>query len=446
MHIKLIAEQPPSHIKVTIKAEGPLLFSERKPGGIFQQSLPYVPGSVLRGALAALELGGQKHELPHEGEDCQFCQLFLNDGAAVFTNAYPVRDSTDEVQVLPATAVSCKNNSGFLPPMSVSGKKDKDSPHGVFDTLIERFCWEMLQPSAFVYSPNCPVCRGRVEAYKGFYVRHNHGDYGAHYHKRDVDQRLLTRVAINRRRMVAEDGLLYSPFVISQTIELDKRERDKKAGENEEPTHTQTRFVGHVWGLPQDYTDKLKTIATLGGSSSRGLGHVTIEAEIVPENGQHWQTIRERVEVLDAEIGEVWKLFRKSGGRDIAKEGIYFTIGLWADAVLHTRDGLPTMVFDAEMLKDATGIAATLVRSYASYGYSGGWQSAWGLPKPAEVLARCGSVYVFRAEELTEADYRALAALEIAGIGARTTEGYGQVRVSDAFHLKRRELNEQPER
>ena len=76
------------------------------------------------------------------------------------------------------------------------------------------------------------------------------------------------------------------------------------------------------------------------------------------------------------------------------------------------------MVFDAEMLRGATRIEAKLMRSYASYSYSGGWQSAWGLPKPAQVLTRAGSEYVFRVEDgLTPADYQALAELELRSVG-----------------------------
>ena len=432
------------HVRLIITAEGPLLFSVRKPGGIFQESLPYIPGSVLRGAMAEMVLQGREHKLPHaEGETCEFCRLFLDEGAAIFTNAYPARSPEEEVRVLPATAVSCKNSSGFLPAKGTDEQQGADrepATHGVFDTLVERLCWEMLDPPAFVYNPTCPICGGRVEAYTGFYVRHRHDGYATHYHKRDVDQRLLTRVAINRRRMVAEDGLLYSPYVISQAVELDRH------GPDDHPGYTKTLFIGHVWRLPKGYKERLKQIAALGGSSSRGLGYVSIKVDPLEEDGEHWRAVKARVEALDREIGAVWEQFQRLGGkRDADKKDVYFAIGLWSDAILRTADGLPTMVFDEEMLEAATGIEAKLVRSYASYGYGGGWQSAWGLPKSAVVLTRRGSVYIFRAGELTDTDYQALADLEISGIGEQTVEGYGQVCVSDEFHLKRRGPNERQE-
>jgi CRISPR-associated protein Csx10 len=272
-------------------------------------------------------------------------------------------------------------------------------------------------------------------------VRHGHDSQAVHYHKRDVDQRLLTRVAINRRRMVAEDGLLYSPYVISQAVERDRHDKDKTS------EYVQACFVSHVWRLPDTF-DKglLKRIQTVGGSTSRGLGHVSIEIETPEGDVGDPEAVQRRVEALDADIKATMAQFRKwtgkaESGEDVC-EGTYFVVGLWSDAVLRTVQGLPTMVFDAEMLEAATGIKAALVRSYASYGYGGGWQSAWGLPKPAEVLARSGAVYLFCAEELADADYRSLANLEITGVGEQTAEGYGQVRISDEFHLKRRGPNE----
>ncbi len=433
--------------RLIITAESPLSFSQNKPGGIFQSSLPYVPGSALRGALAGRLLRGSHaaHKDHQFDEGCGFCQVFLGPGAAVFTNAYPARDPGEEIEVLPATAVSCKQKSGFLLSEAALEKEgdESDPPHGVFDTLIDRLCWETLEPAGLVYHPSCPVCRERVEAYGGFYTRHAHGDHADHYHKREVDQRLLTRVAINRRRMVAEDGLLYSPYVISEVVEQDKDKLPQEDGQNGKPRYQPTAFVGHVWGLPEDWESKLESLTAVGGRTSRGLGHVTIQAEKVAASASQAEAVKGRIDALDQEIKEAWKDYQKLGGNGNGKQGCYFTLTLRSDAVLRTPQGLPTMVFDRELLQAATGIEAELVRSYASYHYGGGWQSAWGLPKPAQVLTRAGSVYVYRVGgDLAPDAYAALAELERRGIGELTPEGYGQVRVADAFHLKRRQTND----
>lgn len=411
-------------LKLIITADSPLSFSERKPGGLFQHSLAYVPGSALRGALAAslLEDTLAAHQNHRFDPDCVFCRLFLSQEAAVFTHAYPVRDSGETVELLPATAVSCKQEDGFRP-----------AGHGVFDTLIDRLCWEALEPAGLVYHPTCPACGGRVEVCGGFYVRHQHDGHQIHYHKREIDQRLLTRVAINRRRMVAEEGLLFSPYVVSEVVERDKHTR------NEKPAYQPTTFLSQVWGLPNNDSVPawLEGVTAIGGRSSRGLGHVTIQVE--PAVRSKAQKIEERTRGLNQDIEQAWEYYQRLGGNNRVKEGTVFTLTLRSDAVFRTPQGLPTIVFDEKMLAAATVIQAQLIRSFASYGYGGGWQSAWGLPKPAEVLAYAGSVYVF---ETDQPDFQALANLEVQGIGERTLEGYGQVRVSDAFHRKRRETNE----
>ena len=98
-------------------------------------------------------------------------------------------------------------------------------------------------------------------------------------------------------------------------------------------------------------------------------------------------------------------------------------------------------MLDVDLLRAATGVgdtSLTLVRAYAEPAWRGGWQAAWGLPRPTELVARRGSCYLFRTANLptwTEA----LTALEERGVGARTAEGYGEVRVCDPFHLVLRE-------
>jgi CRISPR-associated protein Csx10 len=436
--------------KLTLTAESPLSFSQSKPGGIFQRSLPYIPGSALRGTLAGQLLAGAcaDHRAHHFDPDCDFCRIFLGPEAAVFTNAYPVKlkgraegeppVADGMVEVLPATAVSCKQKGGFQPLNFHALREDvkADPSHGVFDTLIDRLCWETLQPAGLVYSPTCPVCGGRVKVFGGFYVRHAHDGHAEHYHMREVDQRLLTRVAINRRRMVAEEGLLFSPYVISEVIEGDQH-TSKVA-----PGYQPTTFVGHVWGLPERWGDDLARVTAVGGRASRGLGYVHVQAQELEAGRDPVAALQKRVAALNEAIKQAWEDYQKLGGNDQQTGGTYFTLTLRADAVLRTREGLPTMVFDAAMLEQATGMQAQLVRSYASYHYGGGWHSAWHLPKPAQVLTRAGSVYVFSKQGLTLDEYGALAELERRGIGELTPEGYGQVRVADAFHLKRRGSNE----
>jgi CRISPR-associated protein Csx10 len=423
------------HLKLWIRALSSLAFSERKPGGNFLASLPYIPGATLRGALAEILLaemdGEHNHQPPYPEEDCVFCRTFLGSQPAVFRNAYPAHAAEEVVRILPATAQSCKTHPGF------PRWPHDDEHHGVFDTLIDDLWWEHGGEPSVPAVPTCPVCAGRVESYGGPYVLHSHDGREAHYHVRRVAQRLLTRVAINRRRMVAEDGLLYSPYVISEVSPRDRH--DPHAPKRYAPTC----FVGQVRNLPTELRDCFKRIRVVGGRTSQGLGDVQIQTHVVvdDEEGSSWATVQDRITALNQLIGKVGE---QLPGAEPIPQGTYFTIDLESDAIFRTLDGMPTMVFDPDLLEAATGgLEAQLMRSYASYSYSGGWNAAWGLPKPAQVVTNAGSCYLFRMSgTLTESDCQALARLEETGIGIRVEEGYGQVRIAHEFHTVRRGANE----
>ncbi|MDY6804588.1 MAG: CRISPR-associated RAMP protein Csx10, partial [Cyanobacteriota bacterium] len=186
-------------IKLTITAKSPLAIGRRKPGGSVSETENYITGSVIRGTIANLlvELANQNNNnLAENGGDFQ--QLFLDENAAIFQNAYPVQKGKEKVRIMPTTAVSSKSKPGF---------QTKDG-YGVFDTLIDRFCAEK---SDRLYDPNCPTDGGRVEPFSGFYSKE-----GEEYSAVSVATRLLTRVGINRRRATSEENILYSIHVINE--------------------------------------------------------------------------------------------------------------------------------------------------------------------------------------------------------------------------------------
>jgi CRISPR-associated protein Csx10 len=122
-------------------------------------------------------------------------------------------------------------------------------------------------------------------------------------------------------------------------------------------------------------------------------------------------------------------------------EGSYFSVDLRSDALLRRGGWEPTTVLDADLLRAAAGVAdpsLTLVRAYAEPGWLGGWNAAWGLPRPTELVARRGSCFLFRTADLGGWT-AALETLELQGVGQRTAEGHGRIRVCDAFHLVLRE-------
>lgn len=399
-------------LSVTIEVQSPLCFSERRPAGQFRESTHYVPGSVLRGAVADLMLRDNL-----EGS-AEFKALFNSERPAVFANAYPAP------YVLPATAMSCKAESGLR----------SEGKHGVIDTLIERLCFEALEPAGLLYLPNCSYplpdgrrCGARMERHAGFYGRKSNG-----FCSEQVTQRLLTRVAINRRRAVAEDELLYSPIVISEG----RRDSDGK--------YYPTRFRATITitAHADVLLRYLEQVKHLGSGTSRGLGQVCLEVDKMPvDNNEDLELIRQRRQKLNTAIREFWNWLKKLPGCGQPKHnpdnGTYFTINLYSDAVLKEDGWLPTMVLSERMLQHLCKVgddSLQLIRAYSGYDYRGGWNVAWGLPKDVDVVVPRGSVFLFWTNRPEQWD-KALLDIERWGIGERTAEGFGQVRVCDEFHV-----------
>ena len=146
-------------IKVTL--ESPIITGGRKPSGQAAETVQYIRGGLIRGAVAKALLADLENSEP----DDDFKQLFLNDGAGIFRNCYP------GVNVLPATAIGCKDYAGFL----AADDPDRKEKHGIFDTLFQRL---VAEEASLLYHPNCPNCNdddddGRVEAKSGFYTKSN---------------------------------------------------------------------------------------------------------------------------------------------------------------------------------------------------------------------------------------------------------------------------------
>lgn len=408
----ITAREVMKRIELTIKALSPLAIGHRKPGSVSEAG-DYIPGSTIRGAIASIMLaqsGQQNADLSQHGGDFQ--RLFLDETAAIFQNAYPTdsKNPTD-VKVLPATALSSKTESGFK-----ADNSDNDRNHGVFDTLIDRFCAES---HGYPYDPKDPEdSQGRVEPFGGFYSQDN-GTYRLH----SVSKRLLTRVGINRRRATAQDRLLYSIEVLDEI--------DRKAKES-------TTYRGAIW-VEDDLADLLVQFINthtfrVGGGISRGLGKVEIQAS----EGKVDSTLGDRIDKFNQAIAQRWQLWDRvfnSNSEEFKSDRTYFTLDLQSDAILK-ENWMRTTVISEDLLREQTGIddpSLELHVAYSSYDYRSGWNSAWGRMKDIELVTNWGAVYLFSSQN-PALWTSALANLEIRGIGDRTPEGFGQVRVCHEFH------------
>jgi CRISPR-associated protein Csx10 len=377
-------------LPIEITPHSPLAFAERKPGAQFRESLPYVPGTTIFGALG---------QLLAEREN--FDEALLR--RIRCHNAYPANTDDTAVRPLPLTALQLKGES--KQPMT--------------DALVERVCWERQQPPALIYLPTDKDGRPWEKPGWRFYALQN----GAIAERR-VSQRVLTRVAINRRRGTAEDQRLYSPLALVE-VSYDKNRQEQR-----------TRFVGSLSIEDQDQanlSDWLQKITHLGGRQTTGLGRVTI----TPRTATGGAGIEQRVAQLTTRFQQQAALYAQWGGArwDIPDRTI-FTVNLLSDAILLKDGWLPTQALSATMLKELTGIDAILLRAFTTTLTVGGWATLWQRPKATALAVGMGSVYLFQSKQpLTTAEYLQLELLQLDGIGERRQEGYGQIRICDEFHL-----------
>ncbi|ODH03185.1 CRISPR-associated RAMP protein Csx10 [Nostoc sp. KVJ20] len=396
-------------INLEIKALSPLAIGRQKPGGSVSEAESYIPGSVIRGAIAAVILKWANTSIS-DGDN--FHELFLGENPAIFQNAYSANIKVQsEVRVLPATALSSKNKPGF------KSRPDDPQHNGVFDTLIDHFCAEGF---GHLYDPNCPADGGRVDVFTGFY------QIQGKYYSNSVSTRLLTRVGINRRRATSEERVLYSLEVLNES-------QDHK----EKPVI----YTGGIF-VADDLAESLQAFIAnhqedlrLGGATSRGLGRVKITAKLPVEIKPR---VSNQIKQFNDKLHQRWHEWKSIFGnpiKDLPKNRVYFTLDLQADTIL-SENWRRTTVISPQMLQELTGVTDSSLEihaAYNSYDYRSGWNSAWGLMKDVELVTNKGSVYLFSTsgEDLW---IKALEDLEVKGIGDRTCEGFGQVEVCNEFH------------
>jgi len=399
-----------------------LAIARQKAGGSIGEAVDYIPGTVIRGAVAAqiLDLSNRRSaDLTENGGDFQ--ALFLSDNPAIFQNAYPAlvsdgelvsKDTFEENGVLPATALSSKNNPGF------KSEEDEPEKNGVFDTLIDHFCAEGY---GYPYDPNCPKDGGRVDtAGITFYCK-----VDDEYHSLKANKRLLTRVGINRRRATSEEEILYSLEVLN---------------ESQEKKQNPVYYRGAIL-VKEDLAESLRDFIQerhqnfrLGGSTSRGLGKVEITTK-QPVSAKI--AVEQKLTKFTNSIQDRWQKWGVFGVplKELSGDRTYFTLDLQSDAIL-TENWRRTTVISEKMLQQFAKVedsSLKLEAAYSSYDYLSGWNAAWGLMKDVELITNKGSVYLFSTNQREIWD-NVLGDLEVRGVGERTCEGFGQIQICNQFH------------
>lgn len=415
---------PTRAYSIKIFAHTPLSLGDESKLGNFEQTLNFIPGAILRGAVAARTLKDcplPDHQVDHstcpQKDTCPFWQIFGKEEVH-FGYSYPGK--LGPVYPFPLTAHTCKYNPGLPNPESllVDG-------HGIYDLLAGRFIYELLADPEFpardvllpavgrtrlplVDAPaeKCPRCQADLAPASGFYVPGSPLVAGSEPHTRRT-----AHVSINRARGVAEEGLLFT----QETLDA------RAAG---------ALFFGLV-RAPDHLAATLEPFLQgeyyLGRGRSRGLGQVTLEPGLPydePDLPTRFQAFQDGLRVALRR----WRPALPNLPSRLP--GNLASLTLISPASFETA-GRPALVPDPVEI----GLpGAVLLRAWTRPTVLSGWDQAARLPRRTRLAAAAGSVYLFHLPGEAGDYLPALQALEDEGLGGERSRGLGQVQVCARIH------------
>ncbi|MCS7241276.1 CRISPR-associated RAMP protein Csx10 [Candidatus Caldatribacterium sp.] len=376
---------------IAVEPLTPLRVGGIKPKNDFLNTLNYIPGSVLRGTLAEwLKTKKREDMILPQVQRMRFGNLFPANARAHF--ALPV----------PFTALECKLHGGFT----------REGGHGVRDSLLVALAYKELErsgarfpiPMAF----RCKNCSGRMERISGFCVRTPEG-----WCKTGVPLYPQTKVALSRTRRTAQEGMLYRVFGIPPVEGL--------------------VFSGRIWAEEDSDVELLKEAVEylgIGAMTTRGFGKVRFK-----QKPNSYPPLEERLCRFNETLQRVWEdlaeLAAQASRAPLRKpQGTYFSVDLLSPGIFQDTYGLPSLVPHLPI----EGKKVELVFHATQPTFSGGWSTAWGLPKPTALAAAPGSTYVFRTDIPLEELVPLLEEIENQGLGKRTPEGFGEITICHPLH------------
>ena len=377
------------HITAELKA--PLMIQQNRQA-YASSTLDYIPGSSLRGAIAAayLRSGG-------DAEADDFQNMFIRN-PVFFPDLLPMAGSEGVSRVLPVTAVSCKRKSGFR---RTDGKK-----HGVRDVLAVTAASRLHREPADKTYWVCPNCEEDMKPFSGYW----NGDVTA---PRKADPALISHrhTGIDR----ATGTVAPSIFYMTQALADFHKPSDGK--------EFQAQCLSGGVFLDEDQFKTLQQILEIpifvGADRTRGLGEISIKpVETDPPE-------------FDVQTWHAAFTKKLSLWTDAVPPGTFFSITLESHTILADQFLRPASEIEALENPDIEPVMKIIKPVTIR-----GWHSAWGLAKPDEQGISAGSVYLFR---YTGDDSKALTErlnlLSAGGIGFRREEGFGRVCICDQLHV-----------
>jgi len=391
------------YCRITAKLLGPLIIQKGRQSNA-PETLSYLPGSTLSGAVAAkyLRYGGTP-------DSEAFRALFLENPVS-FPNLLPVCDPAGPSRVLPLTAMTCKRFPGFL----------CENGHGVKDHLVISSIGRMLKRppeedfSLCAFNDQEESCASYAEQLSGYW-------------NGDLDRPQTHTVDILYRRHTGIDRttgtVAPTVFYTTQAIADFRRDGWGYDGATKTPDISQQYLSGDLY-LDDGQYSLLRSLlegAPIFCGADRGRGYGELEVTI--------SEVKEPSFDLSQWDQGFHARYTRIAGTEPEK-GIYFSLKLESHAVFVDNFLRPTfeVSFPCPGVEQVVKIAQGRVLR--------GWQALWRLPKPDDVALSMGSVFLFRyTGDDREGLEHSLQQIIREGIGLRREEGCGRVSVCDPFHL-----------
>jgi CRISPR-associated protein Csx10 len=390
----------------------PLVLGGVRSGSNFLSTHPYLPGRVLRGAWAEWLLAqGLKDSIPARLDGVRIGNLF------------PCAEwsGLQYASLLPMSALSCKREAGFR-----SEPYPARCGHGVVDVLLAHLTYQLLGERGaklpVPFAITCSECGDRMEHSSLFYGVFRRGTQ-THYSRTRESFHTQTKVAISRYRRASVDGMLYNVTGLSPYC----------TSPDAYGKQTQLALLGRVYGPHEKLEELLEAVnaTPIGALRTRGFGRV--KAGYATVSG--FEPIEARLARFNEALRETWEdLRRLAVPPGVPAEpllGTFFSLDLLSPGVFR-QHGVPTLVPELSVGTLVLKPVFWLTRP----DLASGWSAAWGLPKPTDLAARAGSVYVFRWDGPRENLIATLEELEAGGIGERRDEGFGECVICHPFHLE----------
>ncbi|HEY9602581.1 MAG TPA: RAMP superfamily CRISPR-associated protein [Allocoleopsis sp.] len=356
-------------ITFLLHTEQPLLATSFQGDPNSDVSYPYIPGSMIRGALIGRYLKQNQIQDSDIVADENIRRLFFN-GKTRYLNAYLLTQEQKQPRSLPIPRSWFKQKNAELP------KRGSHESLEIYDLSQVEVTDEDISLKSLGENC-CTVNDNSVVLY-------------------EVERRINIHNERHRRRGRATEA----KGEIFRYEALDKGQKFQAVIVCED---ADVQIIGDLLRQNENLW--------LGGSQSAGYGHTQI-SEIQDQDCETWNEVGELVE------------------NRLQRNSLHIT--LLSDLILRDESGQYIVEPPIQLLAEALGLEEqelrkSLRKSYMSGTLIGGFNRKWGLPLPQVQALAAGSIFVFDPVPLTLEQIRNL---EIQGIGERKVDGFGRVAVN----------------